>query len=316
MYNYLKSILEIKNYMRKIILLLITVLIIAGCQKDKVPTDEQLAKMPHPQTTGLPQPSGGMVITVDNESITSNEVIDALADKFAGVAKNSSFEIFKKQFRPDIDEFVIGKIAGIIVYKHAKRNAGDQVDQRVNQVVDAEVKDYVAQFGGDYAAAEDALKKDGFSSWQDFRDFQKKMILSQSYLASQPQLSQPVTYNEMLAFYNNIKSTEYTTSSKISFQLIDIQPAKMINPDPNVPVLQSARQLAESLVSRIKSGEDFTALARQYSHGTGPQRLAEFLLPLSRSRLQNLMTSLQNCLKKCNQDRLQVRSRSMGIFLL
>jgi hypothetical protein len=241
-------------------------LALSGCQKEKKLTDEQLAKMPNPQTTGLPQVSGGMTIAVENEVITSDEIINSPEDPLRQEALKYSYETYALQYRPHVEGFVNDMIAKIIVQKKAKRSGGEKVDEQIKQLVEMDVKDYVAQFGGDYTAAEAAIKKDGFESWQDYREYQTKVILSQSYLATQLPPPLPVTHNEMLAFYDKVKKDEFLITGKISFQLIDIQPSKL-SPEPNTPVLQTARQLADSLISRLKAGEDFTALAKQYSSG-------------------------------------------------
>ena len=253
--------------MRKCLFLVcLTFFLVAGCEKEKKLSDAQIALMPDPQTTGLPQISGGMAIAIENEAVTSDEVISKLADVLRQQALNSDFETYEKQARPLVEQFVNNKISNILVYKYAKRDAGDQIDDKLNEVVETEIKNFLAEFGGDYAKAEDALKKDGFNNWQEFRDFQKRLILSQSYLSTKMPQQQPVTYKELLDIYNRDKKNKYTTAGKITFQLIDIQPAKLNSPDPNKTKLHAARELADNLLTKIKSGEDFANLARQYSN--------------------------------------------------
>jgi parvulin-like peptidyl-prolyl isomerase len=253
--------------MRKLLIVLcFTLLAVDGCKKEKRLTDAQIALMPTPQTTGLPAVSGGMVIAVEGETITCNEVIGSLTEPLMELAVKSDFETYRKQARPLVEQFVTNRISNIVVYKHAKKDAGDQVDERLNQAVENEIKNFLAEFGGDHAKAEDALKKEGFNRWQDFREFQKKYILRQSYLAAKIPPEQPVTYNELLDLYNKTKQNQYTTAGKISFQLIDIQPAKLNVTDPNKTRKQAAREFADILVKKINSGEDFAGLAKQYSN--------------------------------------------------
>jgi parvulin-like peptidyl-prolyl isomerase len=253
--------------MRKCLFLVcLTFFLVAGCEKEKKLSDAQIALMPDPQTTGLPQISGGMAIAIENEAVTSDEVIGTLADVLRQQALNSDFETYEKQARPLVEQFVNNKISNILVYKYAKRDAGDQIDDKLNEVVETAIKNFLAEFGGDYSKAEDALKKDGFNNWQEFRDFQKRLILSQSYLSTKMPQQQPVTYKELLDIYNRDKKNKYTTAGKITFQLIDIQPAKLNSPDPNKTKLHAARELADNLLTKIKSGEDFANLARQYSN--------------------------------------------------
>jgi parvulin-like peptidyl-prolyl isomerase len=53
----------------------------------------------------------------------------------------------------------------------------------------------------------------------------------------------------------------------MTFRLIDIRPARLKVADPNEDRQRLAKELADQLLARIQSGEDFGELAKQYSHG-------------------------------------------------
>jgi parvulin-like peptidyl-prolyl isomerase len=53
----------------------------------------------------------------------------------------------------------------------------------------------------------------------------------------------------------------------LKFRLIDIRPAKLEITGADQDRLGGARELAKELVRRIRQGEDFGELAKQYSHG-------------------------------------------------
>jgi parvulin-like peptidyl-prolyl isomerase len=242
--------------MRKFVLLLIVTLALSsGCEKEKPQfTDVEIELMPQPQRENLPEATGGFVFAVGNDTITSTEIVEPFAEYYADLAKKTSLDNFKKQAKPQVANFVMNKISNLLIYQQAKLNASDQIDEQLDEAVESEVRRFIAQFGGDYAKAEEAIKNDGFTGWQDFREYQKKLILSQSYLANQLPEEKPVTFSEMMNYYNAVKDKVFVRPPKISFQLIDIQPAELSPADPNTTRQQDA-------------GEDFANLAREFSHG-------------------------------------------------
>jgi hypothetical protein len=82
-----------------------------------------------------------------------------------------------------------------------------------------------------------------------------------------PDKDQPVSYNEMITVYNNTKDKLYTTPASLQFRLIDIEPATLTSVDANRPRLDQAKELAGRIYQRIKQGEDFEQLAKDYSQG-------------------------------------------------
>lgn len=255
--------------MRKFVPCLIIMLALSsGCKKEKPQfTDIELDLMPQPQLENLPEATGGFVLAVGTDTITSTEIVEPLAVYYADLAKNTSLANFKKQTKFQVENFVINKISNLLLYQQATIDSSEQIDEQLKKAVESEVRKFIAEFGGDYAKAEETLKNDGFTGWQDFREYQKKLILSQSYLANQMPEEKPVTYSEMMDYYNAVKDEVFVQTPKISFHLIDIQPAKLSPADPNTTKQQAAEQQANTIIKRIQDGEDFGKLAKEFSHG-------------------------------------------------
>jgi len=248
-------------------LLALALLWLGGCRsKQKSLTEAELEGIPLAQRDGLPTPSGGFVLAVGGETITSDEVIAPVMEHFRPIAQASDFQRFKEQARPGLEQILVNRISDILLYKQAKRDAGEQIDEALEKAADAEVRRFVVSFGGDYARAEEAIKQMGFD-WQSFKEYHKKMILSQSYIVSQLPEPEPVTYSELLNRYNEIKDEFFRRPAMLTFRLIDIQPAKLKVTDPNQTRLEKARDLADVLLGRLREGEDFGELALVYSHG-------------------------------------------------
>lgn len=250
-------------------LLVLAVLLVEGCgggSSGKF-SEEELAGMPFAQREGLPEPSGGFVLAVGGETITTEEIItERLLEYFGPIAQRSSLEQFKEQARPTLEEIIVAKVTDILLHQKAKRQAGDNIDERLEKIVDREVKKFVASFDYDYAKAEEALEEKGMD-WKSFREYQRKLILSQSYIASQLPGEKALTYSELVESYNEMKEEVFLRPAEITFRLIDIEVAKVELNDPNKSRREQAKELADELARQIEEGQDFGELARKYSHG-------------------------------------------------
>jgi hypothetical protein len=242
-------------------------LVITGCRGEKPRfTEEQLAAMPLPQRTGLPECSGGFVLAVGDEPLTADEIVNPLLEYLGPVAQKNDYPQFERQARGKVEQFVVSKIANILLYQQAKKELGAGLDERLEKLAEAEVRKFIVSFGGDYARAEHALKQDGMD-WASFKDYQKKIILSQHYISTKLPQERPVTYRDLRQAYNNMKEEFFTVPAKLEFALIDIELAKLESADPNETAEQIGKELAGELIERLRSGEDFGKLAKRYSHG-------------------------------------------------
>ena len=252
---------------RQIFLPLLAFLLLAvGCESKPKYTDVQLELMPPPQKQGLPEPSGGFVLAVAGEVITSKEIVTTVMERFRPVAQRNDFEQFKTLTRPALEQLLTSKISSILLYDEAKNDVAEEIEAQLKKAVNNEVARFLAGFGGDYARAEDALKQMGMD-WQSFREYQEKMILSQSYIQSQLPEDKPITYSELTDYYDRMKGELFFKPAMIRFRLIDIEVAKVEAAEPNESRQEKAKALAGEVVGRIQQGADFGKLAKRYSHG-------------------------------------------------
>lgn len=263
---------KIVSAIRKMLLVLAVggCLAAGGCSRNKGGesglTAEQLKQIPVNRTEELPAASGGFAISVAGETITADEIVTPLVRHIEPAAQTSSFAGFQQKARPVVEHFLAGKISNILLYSEAKKQAGENIDDALDKAVDSEINRFIAGFGGDMAEAEAALKDMGMD-WGTFREYQKKMIMSQSYISSKLAEPGPVTYGDLIECYEQMKDEYFTRPAKIRFRLIDIDVSRIETQEPNVTAQQQAQQLASDLMERLESGADFAELAREYSHG-------------------------------------------------
>jgi parvulin-like peptidyl-prolyl isomerase len=250
-------------------------LLIGGCGSGSNLTEAELERRALTRKIRLVEASGGFVLIVGGETVTSDEMIESPAELggvfilpieyFKPIAQVSELEQFKEGVRGQFKEVLTTKISSILLYQQAKREAGKNIGEALEKQVEKALREFVLTFGGDQIKADEALQQRGMD-WKSFREYQRRLILIQWYVTSQLPDNRPVTYRELMDCYNEMKDEYFARPAMIRFRLIDIQPARLRVWAPNERH-GLAKMLATRLLTRIQSGEDFSELAKQYSHG-------------------------------------------------
>ncbi|MCD6393563.1 MAG: peptidylprolyl isomerase [Planctomycetes bacterium] len=256
----------------------------AGCenaaQKTGKFTDEEMEQIPLARRADPAAHSDGLVLSVKSETITIGEVVTPVINILEGnVAAGSSWEDFSAQARPVVKDAVISKITDILLYQEARKDAPENIDELLDSAVENEVKKFIASHGDNYALAQEAIAEQGMD-WRQYREFQKKMLLTRQYYVSQSLLEdKPISHSQMLEYYEAMQQKGFQFTRLLSredviwegfteFRLIDIKldNDKMEVGDGETRKDAAIRKAAE-LIDRIKQGEDFGELAKVYSDG-------------------------------------------------
>lgn len=280
--------------MRKCVFLSVLALLLAGnCadSKKSALTDAELQRIALEQKIELVEASGGLVLMVGGEPVNSDEIINLQAEinmkvikpieYFKPIARSNNLEQFKELTKRQLEEILMAKISNLLLYQHAKRQAGEKAEEGLEKAADSELRKFVLKFGGDQAKADEALQKMGMER-RSFKERQKRFILVQSYLSSKLPFNRPITHHELMDCYNEMKDEFFARPAMIKFRLIDIEPARLKTADLNTNSQQFARELTQKFLARIKKDEDLSSLAEEYvgvsfidhSEGVQPQSLA------------------------------------------
>jgi parvulin-like peptidyl-prolyl isomerase len=247
---------------------LAVVFLAAGCG-DKVEqgkfTAEQMKTIPFPERVNLPTPAGGMSFNIESETITTKEMAISLEEKLKPLARQGNQPAFNQAARPVFREALRSRVTDILLYKEAKKKAPESIDDALDKAVESEMSRFLASYGNNRAVAENALKTMGYD-WKTFRDFQRRMILTQSYLSKEFSDKRPIAHSEMMDYYTQHRS-QYCREGMVQFRLIDILAEKLPSQlmDPNETASQAVERLAALVMDKLKNGEDFGTLAEQYS---------------------------------------------------
>lgn len=252
-------------------------LLIGGCQGDNSGmTDAELERVALTQRIELVEAKGGLVLVVGGETVTSEDVIESKveingtfvshAEYFKPLAQASDIEQFKTRAREQVEKIVREKISGILLYQDAKKQTGANIDEALEKAAEGEYRKLVLKYGGNEVKADEELKSIGMDR-ESYKKKQKRAILIQSYLGTRSSANRPIAYRELIKRYNEMKDEYFARDTLITFHLIDIQPALLEVTDPNQGRDELAKNLADKLLERLRSGDDFGELAKQYSHG-------------------------------------------------
>lgn len=266
----------IKKMYRYIYLSVIVLLSAGGCDSNKSMTDAEVERLAVTQKIELVEAKGGLVMMVGGETLTSDQIIETRTpmngmfispkEYFGPIARASELEQFKERAKEQLEEILMTKITNILLYQHAKRQMGGNIDEGLEKAAKDEYRRYVLDHGGDQAKADQELKR-MLMDKNSFIEQQKRAILVQSYMASKMSNNEPVTYRQMMDCYDRIKDRYFARASTIRFRLIDIQPDKFELQDPNDDPWRLANKMVNELMGLIKSGEDFGELAKKFSQG-------------------------------------------------
>ena len=206
------------------------------------------------------------------EITTSPSAVNAEEDTFrqdlVAMAKVVTLEQFLQlpQSRMRLRQRLNGRITRIVLYERAKRELGDKADEQLDKLAEKELRQFILSQGGNGAVADEALQKMGMNRVR-FKEDKKRDILNEYYVRSKFPYSRPVTHSELLEYYEAMKGEEFFQPGLLQFRLIDIKVEEVELTDPNDDPTEIARDLAGEVMTKLRDGEDFADLAKEYSHG-------------------------------------------------
>ncbi len=236
---------------------------LTACNNNKLPqgkfSEEEMESIPFANKYELPPASGGMSLRIYSETITVDEILGYAEQKLKPFAEKVDFDTFQTEALPFIRETLRGKVTDILLYQEARKSAPENIDESINKAVESEIARFVAGYGNNYALAENAIKRMGMD-WKSFREYEKKLILTQSYISSTLKEEKRFAYRDLLDYYESVKAEQFTKLGFVEFSIIDIDPDKLT-------AEQAPAERIEEILAKLNAGEDFAEVAKQYSHG-------------------------------------------------
>ena len=259
-----------KGLCLSIVLLVVAVLCIGCSGKNKYGkyNEEQMQQIGLANKYDLPAPSGNsMVLGVHSETITSEEILAITEQTLQPAAGQMPEAAFSEQAIPFVRDVIRGKITDILLYQQARKTAPDTIDDMLDKAVDSEINRFVASYDNNYALAESKIKEMGMD-WRSFKEYQKKMIMTQSYISSTIKDEKRFSQQELRDFYDQNKDEVFCRKGEVGFSLIAIWPQQLTTEQiaEGETSQAAAKRIAGELVKDLEDGADFPELAKQF-HG-------------------------------------------------
>lgn len=104
--------------------------------------------------------------------------------------------------------------------------------------------------------------------WRSFKEYQKKMIMTQSYLSSTIKDEKRFSQQQLRDYYDQNKDEVFCREGEVGFSLIAIWPEELtVEQIAEGETSQAAaKRIAGELVKELENDADFAELAKQY-HG-------------------------------------------------
>ncbi|MEJ5260347.1 MAG: peptidyl-prolyl cis-trans isomerase [Anaerohalosphaeraceae bacterium] len=247
-------------------------LLVLGCGP-KVPqgkfTQEQMLNIPLANRYNLPAPTGGMTIRVGSNTLTSEEILSVpqLQEALAPLAKRGNLAAYEAQAMPLLRSVIRSKVADLLLYEEARKNAPENIDEQLEAAVKKEIERFIADYDNNVALAEQELKRMGMD-WRSFQEYNKKLIMTHSFISATVMEEKKFTRRELLDYYEQVKNEQFSRPGRLQFQLIELVPSKLTSEqiqEGETPE-QAARRIAQEILEKLQQGGDFGELAKQFSH--------------------------------------------------
>lgn len=174
---------------------------------------------------------------------------------------------YETLFRQVLDQYVDRLL---ILQAAARDSLIDPDEEAIEERVNERITQLAQQFGGQ-AALQQALGSEAMTL-AEYREILRNESrierIQQQYVQLRLRNMPPaeVTEDEMLARFQEARESLQQRPKTLTFRQV------VVAPEPTAEAVEAARQEAESLLERVKAGEDFEELARQHSDdpGTAP----------------------------------------------
>lgn len=242
------------------------------------PSPDKSPDSSDPLTVPLaPSPSfaHGTVLLVNNDAVTSTEVLSPLLNQMTEWSAKMDRRQFLSKTQSAVAESTASSIRNLLLYQFALKDL--EKNENFNDVIKAELekkqKELIARFGGSEAQTQAELARIGSSIDDQLQTVKKNMVISayqETYFIPTLEISR----SQLLRYYRAHQKDKYYQKPTVQFQLIDIQakfflPQNTSNPnsDQSDQAQSAAREQAQIVWQKIQDGADFTEMVQQYSHG-------------------------------------------------
>ena len=223
--------------------------------------------------------SKGTVLRVNDDAVTSTEVIHPIREQLQALAERLDRRDFlspASRARELIGSSAADRVRNILLYQYAKKQLekNENFEMAIEMQMAERRKEFLALYDGSEARAREELAKFGVTIEDQLQELERSLIVSvyqETYIM--PTLE--VTRSAMMQYYKKHRHEKYYQKPQIQFQLIDIQARKFLpahaaqrpSREQLAEAMRQAQKYAQNARQKLHDGSDFADVVREYSHG-------------------------------------------------
>ncbi|MCB9849985.1 MAG: peptidylprolyl isomerase [Phycisphaerales bacterium] len=210
------------------------------------------------------------VLFVNDDAITVDDILKWARPKLDELRKEVSADEYQSRMIELLRAEIRAQAERRLISQVARKDIGDQMNERLEQFVDGRIRDIVnSDHGGRESRYRDWLRERGITPEEDRERIKREMIVV-GYLQRMvgPKVAEP-TRREIERFHQDYIASQQE-KQKRRMLLIDIPygdtdaAGERLSP----PItLSAARNRAEQAMTKLRAGDDFSTVAAQYSQG-------------------------------------------------
>ena len=209
-----------------------------------------------------PEVVEAVVLTVNDQAVTINDVLDPLRRRLRAVDKGGGEEAFRVAAREMIVEEIRRQVYMILVLAEAERELSEQAKAYVEREADSRLRDMIAETGGSQSKLDQTLKEQGSSLPEQIEKLRRTLTVG--VYEQRKFTSQLGATREQLWRYYQTHKDEFSQAAAVKMQILAI--AYEDTGGDAAAARHAARIKAAEALMRIESGEDFGQVVRETSN--------------------------------------------------
>jgi parvulin-like peptidyl-prolyl isomerase len=227
-----------------------------------------------PRATTRPEGSiEAAVLKINRDYLSASDVLTRIRPDLVSTALTYNESIYQRRAEELIMTATRDLISETLLYQEIAARIPEDQDPAVKKAVDKEVLKLACnEAGGSTVRLENLLEEQG-SSMDALRLQLRKQMVTQQYLRERMKPKVVVTREEMWEYYQNHRD-EFNEPAKVHLFLIELDAGRLLedgvtwetaNEQQKKQAMEKIRSESESVLKRLKAGEDFSMVAKEVS---------------------------------------------------
>ena len=210
------------------------------------------------------QPAVAVLMEVDQEIITTTDVLTALAEPLQQLARSESSAQFRPRAEQLISSYLRQRTAEILLLNEAKNSLSETETKQVELQAQAYHEQLLREADKSPTRLQNMLREKGTTLDTELANF-KRDLQVRVYLRRQFSRRINITRQDIVDYYNRHQS-QYNTPKKVQLLKIQVLDHKHAQPDDLADQSRDrVRQIAQQALDELTAGSSFVEVARKYS---------------------------------------------------